>query len=61
VTATTPGTVGDLAIADGAQTIAAAGAAFIPLKSVYRDPLTGRAAITYSGVTTVTVAVLQLP
>ncbi|MDT3395436.1 hypothetical protein RKE29_02015 [Streptomyces sp. B1866] len=61
VTVATPGTVGDLAVADAAQTIPAAGAAFIPLTSTFRDPMTGRAAITYSGVTTVTVAVLQLP
>ncbi|MFC7846128.1 hypothetical protein [Streptomyces sp. NPDC057382] len=61
VTLATPGTVGDLAIADAAQTIPASGSAFIPLKSTYRDPMTGRASITYSAVTSVTVAVLQLP
>lgn len=61
VTVATPGTVGGLAIADAAQTIPAAGEAFIPLKSTYRDPATGRAGITYSAVTSVTVAVLQLP
>jgi hypothetical protein len=61
VTVATPGTVGGLAIADAAQTIPAGGDAFIPLKSTYRDPATGRAAITYSAATSVTVAVLQLP
>ncbi|MCR3732191.1 hypothetical protein FHS35_009109 [Streptomyces umbrinus] len=62
VTVATPGTVGDLAVADASQVIPAAGVAAIPLKaSVYRDPATGRAAITYSAVTSVTVAVLQLP
>jgi hypothetical protein len=61
VTVATPGTVGGLAIADAAQTIPAGGDAFFPLKSTYRDPATGRAAITYSAVTSVTVAVLQLP
>jgi hypothetical protein len=61
VTVATPGTVGDLAVADAAQTIPASGAAFIPLKAVFRDPATGRASITYSAVTSVTVAVLQLP
>ncbi|MFZ3494622.1 hypothetical protein ACODT5_15585 [Streptomyces sp. 5.8] len=61
VTLATPGTVGDLAVADAAQAVPASGAAFFPLKSVFRDPTTGRAAITYSGVTTVTVAVVQLP
>ncbi|GGV13594.1 hypothetical protein [Streptomyces spectabilis] len=61
VTLTTPGTVGGLAIADAAQTIPAGGDAFIPLKPTYRDPATGRASITYSAATSVTVAVLQLP
>jgi hypothetical protein len=59
VTVATPGTVGGLAIADAAQTIPAGGDAFIPLKSTY--PATGRAAVTYSAATSVTVAVLQLP
>lgn len=61
VTVATPGTVGGLAIADAAQTIPAGDDAFIPLKSTYRDPATGLAAITYSAATSVTVAVLQLP
>jgi hypothetical protein len=61
VTVATPGSVGDLAVADAQQTIPASGSAFIPLKSAFRDPMTGRAAITYSAVTSVTVAVLQLP
>lgn len=61
VTVATPGTVGDLAIADAAQVIPAGGNALIPLKATYRDPATGRAGITYSAVTSVTVAVLQLP
>jgi hypothetical protein len=61
VTVATPGTVGDLAVSDAQQVIPAAGAAFIPLKAVFRDPATGRASITYSAVTSVTVAVLQLP
>ena len=61
VTLATPGTVGDLAVADAQQVIPASGSAFIPLKSTYRDPMTGRASITYSAVTSVTVAVLQLP
>jgi hypothetical protein len=61
VTVATPGTVGGLAVADASQVIPADGDAFIPLKSSFRDPMTGRAAITYSAVTSVTVAVLQLP
>ena len=61
VTVVTPGTVGDLAVADAVQVIPAAGSAFIPLKGVFRDPATGRASITYSAVASVTVAVLLLP
>ena len=61
VTLATPGTVAGLAVADAQQVIPADGEAFIPLKSVFRDPATGRAAITYSAATSVTVAVLQLP
>jgi hypothetical protein len=61
VTVATPGTVGGLAVADAQQVVPADGDAFIPLKGAFRDPMTGRAAITYSAVTSVTVAVLQLP
>lgn len=61
VTVVTPGTADGLAIADTAQSVPAGGHLFVPLRAVYRSPVTGRAAITYSGVTTVTVAVLQLP
>jgi hypothetical protein len=61
ITVATPGTVGGLAVADAQQVIPADGDAFIPLKGSFRDPMTGRAAITYSAVTAVTVAVLQLP
>lgn len=62
VTIATPGSVGDLAVADAVQVVPAAGVAVIALKSsLFRDPLTGRAAITYSAVTSVTVAVVQLP
>ncbi|WP_228979716.1 hypothetical protein [Streptomyces sp. DH12] len=60
VTIATPGTVGGLAVADASQVIDAGDEAFIPLRSVYRGP-DGRAAISYDGVTSVTVAVLQLP
>lgn len=61
VTLTTPGSVGDLPVADAQQVIPASGSAMFPLKSVFRDPATGRAGITYSAVTSVTVAVVQLP
>jgi hypothetical protein len=33
----------------------------IPLTDRYRDPSTGRAAITYDGVTSVTVGVVRVP
>lgn len=59
VTVVTPGTLDGLAIADASVSIPAAGHGFVPLTSVYRDPVTGRANITYSGVTSVNVAVLQ--
>ncbi|MBI0294502.1 hypothetical protein JBE04_08400 [Streptomyces sp. PRKS01-29] len=61
VTVATPGTVGGLDISDAQQTVPASGAAFVPLTATFRDPMTGRAAISYSGTTTVTVAVLRLP
>ncbi|MFE2021302.1 hypothetical protein ACFW9O_24970 [Streptomyces sp. NPDC059499] len=61
VTLVTPGTSGGLAIADAAVAVAAGASAFVPLRSVYRNSVTGRAAITYSGVTSVTAAVLRLP
>lgn len=61
VTVATPGTVGDLAIADAAQAIDAGEEAFIPMRATYRNAATGRASITYDAVTSVTIAVLQLP
>lgn len=59
VTVVTPGTIDGLSIGDAALSIPAGGHGFIPLTNVYRDPVTGRANITYSAVTTVNVAVLQ--
>lgn len=59
VTVVTPGTLDGLAIADAALSVPAGGHGFVPLTNVYRDPVTGRAVITYSAVTTVNVAVLQ--
>jgi type IV secretory pathway TraG/TraD family ATPase VirD4 len=57
VTLATPGTLdGDLAVADRAVVVAAGKTELIPLTSRYRDPATGRAAITYDAVTSVTVA-----
>jgi hypothetical protein len=62
VTLATPGTVdGDLAVADRTVTVAAGKTEFIPLTARYRDPSTGRAAVTYDGVTSVSVAVFRVP
>jgi hypothetical protein len=62
VTVATPETFdGDLTLADRTVSVAATtGQSFIPLTSRYRDPTTGVAAITYSGVTTVTVGVFRV-
>lgn len=60
VTVATPGTLDGLAIADVALAIPAGDSGFVPLANVFRDPVTGRAAITYSATTTVEVAVLQV-
>lgn len=60
VTVATPGTVNGLAIADRAVVVAAGTTAYIPIGNDYRDPSTGLAAITYSAVTSVTVAVLRI-
>lgn len=59
VTVATPGTVKGLAIADASVVVAAGKHAIIPLADVYRGA-TGRAAITYSAVTSVTVASFEL-
>ena len=45
VTLATPGTEDGLAIADRAVTVAAGAQTVIPLADVYRDPATGRAAV----------------
>lgn len=62
VTLATPETVdGDLAVADRTVTVAAGKTELIPLTARYRDPSTGRAAITYDAVTSVSVAVFRVP
>lgn len=61
VTLATPGTVNGLAIADRAIVVGAGDEMAIPVTSDYRNPSTGRAAITYDGVTSVTVAVVRVP
>ncbi|MYS47535.1 hypothetical protein GTY23_41475 [Streptomyces sp. SID5998] len=60
VTLATPGTVNGLAIADRAVPVAAGAEVAIPVTNDYRDPSTGRAAITYDAVTSVTVAVIRV-
>jgi hypothetical protein len=61
VTLATPQTVdGDLAVADRAVTVAAGKTQFIPVTDRYRNPTTGRCAITYDAVTSVTVAVVRV-
>ncbi|WP_171117787.1 MULTISPECIES: hypothetical protein [unclassified Streptomyces] len=61
VTLVTPGTVNGLAIADRQVAVAAGAEVAIPVTNDYRDPSTGRAAITYDAVTSVTVAVIRVP
>lgn len=63
VTLATPQTVdGDLAVADRTFSVAATtGEHCIPVSDLYRDPATGRAAITYSATTNVTVCVVRVP
>lgn len=62
VTLATPQTVdGDLAVADRTVTVAAGKTELIPLTARYRDPSTGRAAITYDAVTSVSVAAFRVP
>jgi len=61
VTVVTPGTVNGLAIADAALVVPAGDSGFVPLTNIYRNPSTGLANVTYSAVTTVEVAALQMP
>lgn len=59
VTIATPGTVSGLAIADVAVTVAAGKHAIVPLANLFRGTL-GRASITYSAVTSLTVKPFEL-
>jgi hypothetical protein len=59
VTVVTPETFDGLALADRTFTTVATGESVIPLSARYRDPTTGRATITYSTVTGVTVCVTR--
>jgi len=61
VTLATPDTVNGLAVADRAVAVAAGAEVAIPVTNDYRNKSTGRAAITYDGVTSVTVAVVRVP
>jgi hypothetical protein len=59
VTLATPGTVDGLAIADRAVTVANGAESMIPITDVYRAS-SGLASISYSGVTSVTVAAIRI-
>lgn len=59
VTLATPGTQKGLAVSDATVTVAAGKHAMIPLANVFRGSA-GRASITYDGVTSLKVAVLEL-
>lgn len=59
VTVASPGTVKGLDVENPALVLAAGKAGLLPLPSMLAS-VNGRAAITYSGVTTVSVAVLEL-
>ncbi|MGW1035008.1 hypothetical protein ACWD4Z_22830 [Streptomyces antibioticus] len=60
VTIATPATANGFAISDGTYAVAAGKQALIPLTNDFRGA-NGRAAITYSAVTTVSVRPLELP
>ncbi len=62
VTLVTPQTVdADLAVADRTISVpATSGETVIPMPDLYRDPSTGRASLTYSGVTALTVCVCRV-
>jgi hypothetical protein len=63
VTFATPGSVGGLAIADGGGSVTnAQSRLFGPFPNeLFQDPTTGLVTVTYSGVTSVTVGVFNLP
>jgi hypothetical protein len=60
VTLATPQTVAGLAVADRSVTVAHGGTAAIPVTDLYRDPSTGRAALSYDAVTSMTVAAIRV-
>lgn len=60
-TVTTALKVGDLGVDEAVHAVPAGGDAFVQMSTAYRDPTTGRAAITYDDVASVDVAAIQLP
>jgi hypothetical protein len=61
VTIVTPQTVDGLAVADRTVSVAAGKIELIPIdRPAYRNPSTGLAAITYDGVTSVSVAAIRV-
>ncbi|MCM1972329.1 hypothetical protein [Streptomyces sp. G1] len=61
VTLATPDVIdGDLAVDDREVTVPAGETWVVPLTNRYRNPSTGRAAISYDGVTSVTVGVFRV-
>lgn len=59
VTVATPGTVRGLAVADVSKAVSPGGVWVLPLTSEFRSSATGRAAVSYTDATNVTVAVLE--
>lgn len=59
VTISTPGTASGFDISDGSYVVAAGKVCIIPLSSVFRGG-SGRSAVTYSAVTSVTVGVFDI-
>lgn len=59
VTVATPGTVSGLAVADATLTVAAGKTSSLPLAPAFKGA-TGRAAITYDGVTSLSVGAFEL-
>ncbi|MGW4986317.1 hypothetical protein ACWEQ3_01520 [Streptomyces mirabilis] len=61
VSIASPSTLDGLTIAGASLVVPANGSGMIPMGGVYRNRTTGRADITYSAVTSVSVAVFELP
>jgi hypothetical protein len=61
ITFAVPQTVDSLAVTSRTVSVAAGAESYIPLPDLYKNSSDGLAHITYSAVTTVTVAVLRVP